>query len=162
MYVKGSEDCPSGYQMIGSKCYHLDAETTWVKGRSICESMAIEHGYMGDLAVFDDYGSDYLHIINFMEKNRKNLSIQPKIRLIKLPGLGIELGTLNLVLSTLPLDRWELKVNRVSFFSFFSSRYNVPGSIPGPGTWKIFIIKTVVDGWALQVNMTKINWISKQ
>ena len=34
----------------------------------------------------------------------------------------------------------------------YSEKCNVPSSIPGPGTRKIFIKKVVEDGWALQVN----------
>ena len=55
-----------------------------------------------------------------------------------------------------------MKINSFSLLStsdglmveYWTLIYNVPGSIPGPDNWEIFII---FDGWALQVNGTEIN-----
>ena len=49
-----------------------------------------------------------------------------------MPGPGTEPGTLH-------------------FKAQYSTLCNVPGSIPGPGTYLFENIITVVDGWALQV-----------
>ena len=65
-----------------------------------------------------------------------------------MPGPGIELETLHLVLSTLPLDGLV-----VEYWAL-----NVSGSIPGPSTRKVFIKKIIEGGWALQINGTEINW----